>query len=555
VSISISAFFFFICFAVLLGYFFAWIYNYRKLHAEPKAIPQKVTDTVSTPSEITIQEERGSSAVKRLEQEKTCYETDSANKDIFIKKLLALFRSRLEKEECNNILSICYWTFNGEGFSLRLSNSSCRISENLFIPKSNRYFAKKDFNWNETDEAPIDIFHSEEQITRSMAGAAVSGEFKLRGYITIDSSVPNAFNDEIRKGLKELATLTEEVLRILDLNFKLDNENNLLYGMMKEIADLFCCVSKGNLIADLSKILQYNFRFDRLMIITPEDQQIDKWHISEALGEQKEDFKGMSFNIHEKCLLNELLIGRVSSINKTKLSTDPYQCRLYENEPENLKLRSLFAVTAPVQNNSYQLVIVVESRNDKAVSKVDESMLNSIASCAALKLSDIQAKDYSKQREEGNLVGINSIGLGELLNYYETEIENLKEIEDNIGILFLKCLPAKKENMAESFEKFLEVLKRVKIAWNGQHLAMLGSDEFVLSMKGNFYESVFNMTADSIVTNMENMLAEYLISVKKHTMWLNKTKIKELEIQQNLSGSVQFAFMVMKNFKEMSIGE
>jgi hypothetical protein len=551
VSISIPAFLFFLGFAVSLGYFFAWVYNYRKLHGEPNAAPQRITDTISIPSEITIQQKRGSAALKRMEQEKTCYETDTANKEAFIKKLLALFRSRLEKKK-SSILSICYWAFNGEGFILKLSNSSCRISENLFVPKSNRYFAKKDFNWNGMDESPIDVFHSEEQITCSMAGSVVSGDGKLRGYITIDSSVPNAFDDEMCMELRELAALTEEVLRILDMNLKQDNENNLFYGMLKDISDLFSSVSKSNLIINLSKILQDNFRFDRLMLITPEKYQENKWYIFEALGEQREEFKGVSFSAHEKCLLSELLARRVSLVNRTRLSTDPYQRRLYENEPENLELRSLFAVTAPMQNNSYPLIIMLESRNNRAVSRIDETMLNSIVSCAALKLSEIQAKDDSWQKKEKNLIGIDSNGLGELLNYYETEINHLRNDDDSLGILFIKCLPAKKENMAECFEKFSEVLKSFKKAWNVRHLSMLGNGEFVLSMKGVFDEALFNAMTNPIITSVENELAENSVYIKRFSMWLNRNKIKEREEKYGQNAHILFSIQVMKEFKAMS---
>jgi hypothetical protein len=535
----------------MLGYFFAWVYNYRKLHIEPKAAPQKITDTISIPSEIMAQEKRGSAALKRLEQEKTCFETDSANKEAFIKKLLALFRSRLEKEK-SNILSICYWVFNGEGFTLKLSNSSCRVSENLFVPKGNRYFTKKDFYWNGIDEAPIDVFNSEEQIIGSMAGSVVSGDGKLRGYITIDSFESNAFDNEMCVELRELATLMEEVLRILDLNLKLDNENNLFYGMLKDISDLYTSVSKSNLIANLSKVLQDNFRFDRLLIITPEKYESGKWYIFEAVGEQREEFKGVSFAVHEKCLLNDLLNGHINSVNRTKLSTDPYQRRLYENEPENLELHSLFAVTAPGHNNSYPLVIVLESRNNRAVSRIDEVMLCHIASCAALKLSDIQAKDDSWMKKERDLAGINSNGIGELLNYYDSEINDLRQNdEDCLGILFLKCLP-EKENTAECFEKFAETLKGFKKAWNVRHLSMLGNGEFVLSMRGKFNEDLFNAMANPIITSVENELAEHSVSIKKFSMWLNKNKITELEEKYRQSAHILFAVQVMKEFKAMS---
>jgi hypothetical protein len=418
------------------------------------------------------------------------------------------------------------------------------------VPKTNKYFTKKDFYWNGTDDAPIDVFHSEEQITCSMAGSAVSGDGKLHGYITIDSSAQNAFNDEVCMELRELAALTEEVLRILDLNFRLDNENNLFYGMFKDVSDLFCCVSKGNLINKLSEILQYNFRFDRLMIITPEEGE--KWLISEALGEQKEIFKGVSFYFHEHCLLHELLFGRNNIIHKTKLSIDPYQCRLYEGEPKNLELRSVFAVTAPALNNSYPLIIMLENRNNRAVSKIDETLLNSIAACAALKLSDMQAKDDSRQKKEDDLAGIDSIGLGALLNYYETDIEIFRESEEGIGILFLKCLPAKKEDIALNFERFLKILKNFKKALNVRHLAMIGSDEFVLSMKVSFNEDTFDITAKSLITNLESMLAEYYITIKHYPMWLNKTKIRELEAQYGQNARTLFAIQLMKEFKAMS---
>jgi hypothetical protein len=548
--ISITALLFCLGFALALGYAFAWIYNYRKLHENPKGEPQKITDTQTVPVPLSITAEHNSNALKRLEQEKACTETDFANRDAFIKKLLMLFRSRLEKEN-DKILSICYWVFNSEGFALRLSNSTYRLRENLFVYRDNKYFSRKDFNWNGMDEAPIDVFHSEEQITRSIAGCAVSGEGKLHGYITIDSAHDNAFDDEICMELRELANVAGEMLRNLDMNFKLNRENNLFYGMLKDISNLFSSVSKGNLIANLSKILRDNFRFDRMMIIIPAEREKDKWLITEAAGEQSEKFKKVVFNVHEKCLLYELLSGKVPAINEAKISTDPYQRRFYENEPENLGLHSLFAVMPHAQNNSVPLAIVLESKNNRAVSKMDETMLTNITACAAIKLSDIQARDASQQKRNECFDGIDSNGLGELLGFYQTEFNSIKDSEDSLGILFLKCMHTKKENRANDFDKLLAVLKELKKLWNGRHLAMLGNGEFVFSIRSNLKEDIFGMTAAQIIANAENMLTEHSLSVKSHVIWLDKNKMEEMERELKRSYSALFAYSVMNKFKEM----
>ncbi len=521
------------------------------MHKEPRGNPQKVTDTLTVPVEFVVASGQEGSAIKRLEQEKTCYETGNVNRDAFVKKLLALFRSYLEKENLN-ILSICYWAANEEGFNLKLSNSPYMLSESLSVPRNNRYFSKKEFNWNEADEIPVDVYRTEEQIIGSMAGAVVSGNGKVHGYITIDSTNSNAFDDEICMELRELATLTEEVLRIMDRNFKLDRENSLFNGILKETLSLFNSSSKGNLISDLSKVLQDNFRFDRLMIITPHEQDKDIWQISEVVGEQKEDFKGVSFEVHVKCLLYELLAGKVSVINERKISTDPYQRRFYENEPENLELRSLFAVTPPARNNSYPLVIVLESKNDKVVSIADEIMLTYVVANAALKLSDIQSKDDSKQKKEDTLAEVESNGLGELLNYFEKEMHSLKNSEDSLGILFLKCIPLKKDSKATVFEDFLAKLKRIKKAWNGQHLAMLGSGEFVLFIKGDLKESVFEITARQIIANAKNLLDESTLSIKSHFIWLNKNRVEEIEKKLGQSGRTLFIVSITNKFQEMS---
>jgi hypothetical protein len=551
VHISITAFLFCLGFTLALGYVFAWIYNYGKLHKEPEGEPQKITDTQTAPVPL-FTAEYNNSALKRLEQEKTCSETDFAYRDAFIKKLLMLFRSRLEKEN-DKILSICYWIFTEEGFALRLSNSTYRLRENLFVSKDNKYFSRRDFNWNGIDEAPIDVFHSEEQITRSVAGSAVSGEGKFHGYITIDSAHENAFDDEICIELRELANVAEEMLRNLDMNYKLNRENNLFHGMLRDISNLFCSVSKGNLIANLSKILRDNFRCDRMMIIIPAEREEDKWLISEAVGEQSEIFKKVVFSVHEKCLLYELLSGKVSSINEIKISTDPYQRRFYENEPENFELHSLFALMPPVQNNSYQLAIVLESKNNRAVSRMDETMLTCITACASLKLSDMQARDVSQQERSECFDGIDTNGLGELLDFYNAEFNELKNAEDSLGILFLKCNHSKKENKATDFEKFSSVLKELKKLWSARHLAMLGNGEFVFSIRGiNLKEDIFEMAAAQIIINAENMLAEHSLSVKTHTIWLNKDKMEEMEQKLKRKYSVLFAYSVMNKFKEMN---
>jgi len=548
VHISITAFLFCLGFALALGYVFAWIYNYGKLHKEPGGEPQKVTDSAPVPVFATA--EYNTPALKRLEQEKACTETDFANRDAFIKKLLMLFRSRLEKEN-DKILSICYWVFNGEGFALRLSNSTYRLRENLFVPKDNRYFSKREFNWNGIDEAPIDVFHSEEQITRSVAGSAVSGEGRLHGYITIDSAHENAFDDEICMELRELANVAEEMLRNLDMNLKLNKENNHFYGMLKDISNLFCSVSKGNLIANLSQVLRDNFRSHRMMIIIPDERDRDKWLISEAVGEQSEKFKKVVFSVHEKCLLHELLSGKVSRVNEVNIPIDPYQRRLYENEPENLDLRSLFAIMPNGQNNSFPLAVVLESKNYRAISRMDEDLLTCLTSCASIKLSDMQSRDSSQQKRDESFDGIDSNGLGELLGFYHAQFNELRESEDSMGILFLKCDQVKKENRVSDFDSFLSVLKELKKIWNGRHLAMLGNGEFVLSIRG-LKEDTFEIVAAQIITSAGNMLAEHSLSMRTHTIWLNRHKMAEIEYEFKKSYGTLFAYSVMNKFLEMN---
>jgi hypothetical protein len=547
-------------FSALFGCFFAWTYHYRKLHKEPNGKPQRITETINIPLEIAAIEERDRIAMRRIEQEKTCYETDSANRDAFVKKLLELFHNRLEKED-NDILSLCYWAFTGEGFVLRLSITPYRLRENIFVPKSNRYFSKKEFIWNEQDEIPVDIFQSDTQITRSLIGSAISGDGKLRGFITMDSAMENAFGDAKLMELRELTALAEETLQILDLNAKFDNENNLLNGMLKDISNLFNSVSKSNLIFNLSKILQYNFKFDRLMIINLDKKDKEKWYISDAIGEQSADFKGISFRVHEKCLLYELLSGKTTVINETNIPTDPYQHRLFEkNEPENLGLRSLFAVVPAVQHNSYPVAIVLESKNKKAVSRIDIQMLTCLAACTALKLSDIMEKIYSKQRKENELIDVDSNGLGDTLNFYEREITSIKNSDECLGILLMKCRPLGKEKKvldfneikAPNYEKFLLVLKTLKKNWNGRHLAMLGSGEFVFSIKGNFSEEVFDITSTQIIANARNMLFEDKLDVESHPIWLEKNKIFEKEQDAGYSCETIFKFTIVNKFKEMS---
>jgi transcriptional regulator with GAF, ATPase, and Fis domain len=550
-TISVTAFLFCLGFSVFLGGIFAWVYNYRNLHKEPRGNPQKVTDTIDIPFELDTDKNKEGTAIKRLELEKTSYETIVASKDIYIKKLLEVFRSHLEKEE-RNILSICYWAFNGEGFALRLANSRCRISENLFIPKNNKIFAKKIFKRNEIDEIPIDIYPTEEQIANSMAGAIVSGEGKLHGYITVDSANPDTFDEEVCTELLELATLTEEALRTIDKNFKLDKENALLNEIVKGIANLSNSSSKGNLITSLSKILQDNFKFDRLMLLTPHEQNRNEWQIVEAVGQQKKDFKGGSFSVHTRCLLYELLTGAVAVLNEKNIFRDPYQRRFYENEPENLELRSLFAVRPPMQNNSYPLIIVIESKNDVAVSAIDEIMLTSIVSYAALKLSDIQNRDASKLERENALAEVDSNGLGDILSYYKSEMDNLKITEESLGILFLKCSPTKKENKAMVFENFLAKLTDLKNAWNVQHLAMLGSGEFVLSIKGDLKESVFEAIAKRIQDSMKNQFDEDFLSIKSHPIWLNKNKMAEIEKKCGQSAETMFLISIANKFQSMT---
>jgi len=550
VYISINAFLFCLGFALLLGCFFAWIYNYRKLHKIPKDIPHRITETVGVPLPITANVQQDGTAIKRSEQERACYETDAAIKDSIMEKLLALFRGRLEKES-DKILSICYWVFVDGGFALRICNSPYRVSENLFIPGDDKWFSRKEFNCHGEDVIPVDVFQSESQIAKSMAGALVSGSGKKRGYITIDSQEEKPFSDKIYLELRELASLTEKMLRTLDLNFKLNKENNLFNRVLKDIADLFKVGSKGNLIANLSRILQDNFRFDRLMIITPDEQEKDLWHISEAVGEQKEIFKGISFNVHAKCLLYELLAKKVASVKELKIPADPYVCRFYENEPKNLELHSLFAVAPPMQNNSYPLAIVLESKNDLALSVIDEVTLSYLVACTALKLSDIQNKDEFKRKRELDWDGIDSDGLGNLLSYYEKEIDDLKNSDDSLGILFFKCVPIKKETKAADFKKIPEVFRNLKKAWNGQHLAMIGSDELVLSIKGDFKEDIFKIMAMQMITSAENMLSEHSLFVKSYPMWLDKGKLEESQKKYKQSGRMLFTVMVMKKFKEM----
>ncbi|MDR2580695.1 MAG: hypothetical protein LBC85_06855, partial [Fibromonadaceae bacterium] len=251
------------------------------------------------------------------------------------------------------------------------------------------------------------------------------------------------------------------------------------------------------------------------------------------------------------CLLSELLSRKTTVVSETKISIDPYQRRLYENEPENLELRSLFAVMSPAYHNSYPMAIVLESKNNAVVSRVDALMLNYIAACVSVKLSDIQEKNFSIKKREDELIAINVNGLGELFNYFKTEIDNLRQSEEGLGILFLKCKLPNEENKALNYGKFLNVLKDLKKALNG-NLAMLGNGEFVYSMKVTLSEDTFKSLEQQIVTSAKSSLAEDGLDLVSHSIWLNKNRISEIEEKYGHSCDTMFRISVMNKFLEMS---
>jgi hypothetical protein len=299
------------------------------------------------------------------------------------------------------------------------------------------------------------------------------------------------------------------------------------------------------------------------MIITLDKKDKSKWYISDALGEQHEYFKGASFSVYEKSLLYEILAGQTTVINEMRIPTDPYQRRLFEDEPKNLNLRSLFAVRPHSLHNSYPMVIMLESRNKRAVSRIDIQMLTCLAACSSVKLSDIMEKIYSGQKKEIDLIDIDSNGLGETLHFYKAEMDSLKHGDECLGILLLRCKPLNRENRvldfneikASNYEKFAHVLKTLKKNWNGRHLAMLGSGEFIFSIKGNFSEKIFDeITASQIIANAKSMLAEDDLDVSSYNIWLDKNKMTEKELELGYSCDMLFKLTIMSKFKDMSEG-
>jgi hypothetical protein len=207
------------------------------------------------------------------------------------------------------------------------------------------------------------------------------------------------------------------------------------------------------------------------------------------------------------------------------------------------------------------MAIVLESRNRRAVSRIDVQMLTCLAACSAVKLSDIMEKIYSRQKKEIDLIDIDSDGLGETLHFYEAEMDSLKHGSDCLGILFLKCKPLNRENRvldfneirAYNYEKFAHVLKTLKKNWNGRHLARLGSGEFIFSIKGNFSEKIFDeITASQIIANAKSMLAEDDLDLDSHNIWLDKNKMAEKEQELGYSCDTLFKLTIMSMFKDMS---
>jgi hypothetical protein len=170
-------------------------------------------------------------------------------------------------------------------------------------------------------------------------------------------------------------------------------------------------------------------------------------------------------------------------------------------------------------------------------------------------------KIYSRQKKEIDLIDIDSNGLGEILHFYEAEMDSLKHGNDSLGILLLKCKPLNRENRvldfnevkASNYEKFAHVLKTLKKNWNGRHLAMLGSGEFIFSIKGNFSEKIFDeITASQIIANAKSMLAEDDLDVDNHNIWLDKNKMAEKEQELGFSCETLFMLTITSMFKDMS---
>lgn len=550
-NMSVPAFV--ICFflALGLGILLTWFFKYKKNYKEPKYAPQRITDTTDAPVDILPEQNQDETAINRLNKEiENFKENDNLKKD-FIDKMLELFNSYLISKY-DNILALCYWNFKNDGFTLEVPISTYTLNENLFIPKDDTLFSEKEFIFNEKDEVPLEVFRSKEDITASFAGRLVSGKGKFYGYITISSGKANAFDTETIKELREFAKLTEGVLSFLDLNLKLNLESNVFYELLNKIPSLLNFNSKENVINNLSTFLKDNFRCDRLMLITPESSDRNKWFITEALGEQSELLKGISFEAKEEFLLYELLIGNISIINKGNITKDPYQYRLYSDEPDNLEFNSLLAITVPKENYSYPLVMVLESKQEKEFPKIDVSALSYILTCASLKLSNIENDDCFKQKKNDNLQYIDSDGLGEFFNYYNSKLENLRNSNENLCVIFLKFFPKTKENKAIDFEHIMSVLKKYKGELNGQHLALLGSGEFVLSVIGDFKEDDLKEIIAKFVENIRKSLAAINASVNYHTILFNKNKIEEEEKKNKSNIVTLFIFSVINKFKKMS---
>ncbi|GHV12135.1 hypothetical protein AGMMS49938_04080 [Fibrobacterales bacterium] len=525
----------------VLGAIFSWIYFYGKMHKKPSGKPQRITDALTIPQAIPEGETRST----RDEQDALGYEHYYMNKDTMLKSLIEYFHSRLVNLEHSGegevkIGSVCFWEKINGVFSLLKFNSTYGINETFLVSAENKFFIKDKFVWNkENGKNPINFYTAENLQANFVAGSAVSFN-GVCGYITIDSFTNN-FNDSVINELNNVSQLAGDIFRVLKENSTYHVGINLFRESIRDVSNILNLKSKEAVLSTLSQMLSYNFRCDRLMLIVPENDGSDKWHICEVAGEQREILKSISFEPHEKCLLYELFLRFTSSVRKDDIATDPYQCRIFPDEPQNLDLQSLYAVMPPISDNFYPIAIVLESKEKNAVTKTESQLLSYIATCIGMKLKEF-ALNEEKEKEQNIELIIDSNGTGELLSYYKNEIQNIKNGSDNLGILFLKINPQIVD------VRFFERVKDYKKHQGNFHFSSLGKGEYIFSERGLFSEETFNHTANK----MKNYLVGELEN-SSQTVWVDKQKIqkKEEEGEKEDYGMLLWLFSLQTFIKEV----
>jgi diguanylate cyclase (GGDEF)-like protein len=232
-----------------------------------------------------------------------------------------------------------------------------------------------------TNDSTTLYYYTQNVGVQSLIASTIIADNVNRGLIIVDSNNKNNFTEQDHHYLNLVAAITGDAVFSTYMYTEHKLTHVRLAAMSSIEKEFFRHLSFDSILDKMTNVIPFAISCDRLTISFRQEEQ-DGATIKRIYGDESEIYLSKKFSIKEKTLAGILFSRNIALCRN--FSTEHYEYRYFEDEPQIMKFKSFLAV--PLGVDECKGMILLESYKYDAFSETCKELLSRLATSAGLAL-------------------------------------------------------------------------------------------------------------------------------------------------------------------------